>query len=114
MYKLDEIIEFFKNENFYDIEENRIKEMYGLISNPDIAVNDSDKQWFDYTSQESKVTTVANMIKEIFRYSRFAWTKEEDRVIDTIHQVGTIFIDNKITMKPRIPFYIMVLDKLRD
>ncbi|CAA6799761.1 MAG: Unknown protein [uncultured Sulfurovum sp.] len=114
MYKLDEVIEFFKNEDLYNIEEDRIKEMYGFISNPYLRVNDTDKQWVAYTSQESEVTTVANAMKEIFRYSRLAWTKEEDKVIDTIHQVGDIFIQNQTTMKPRIPFYIIVLDKLKD
>ncbi|CAA6807002.1 MAG: Unknown protein [uncultured Sulfurovum sp.] len=114
MYELDAIIEFFKAEDLYDIKEDRIKEMYNLISNPHLRVNDTDKQWVADTIQESEVTTIANVIKEIFNYSRFAWTKEEDKVIHAIHQVGTIFSHNKITIKPRIPFYIIVLDKLRD
>ena len=114
MYKLEDVIEFFKDEDLYNIEEDRIKEMYGFISSPHLRVNDTDKQWVASTSQESEVTTVANAMKEIFRYSRLAWTREEDKVINTIHEVGTIFIENKITMKPRIPFYIMVLDKLKD
>ena len=113
MPKLDEIIDFFKTENLYKIDENRILEMYHLLANPNLKL-DTNEEFLDYTNQESNVTSIANIIKEVFGYSRFAWTKEEDKVIDTIHQVGAIFIDNQITMKPKIPFYIMVLDKLRD
>ena len=113
MHKLDEIIEFFKTENFYDIDENRIKNMYSLISNPHLRVNDSDKQWLTYTGQESEATIIVNEMKDLFGYSRFAWTKEEDNVVRLIHHIGTIFIENEITMKAKIPFFIMVLDKLK-
>ena len=114
MHQLDEIIKFFKDEGLYDIDENRIKHMYILISNPHLRVNDSDKQWIAYTSQESEVTSILNEMKDLFGYSRLAWTKEKNNVINAIHQAGTLFLDNDITMKPKIPFFIIVLDKLKD
>ena len=89
------------------------EKMHSLISNPHLRVNGTKKQWVSYTGQESEATTIVNEMKDLFGYSRFAWTKEEENVVPLIHHIGTIFIENEITMKAKIPFFIMVLDKLK-
>ena len=114
MYKLNEIIEFFHDEELEIISDERIEEMYNLISNPDIRVNDDDKQWVAFSSQNSEVETVGEAIKEILGYDDFRWFIKKDNIVAKINKVGNIFIENNIKMKPRIPFYIMVLNELKD
>lgn len=113
MYKLNEIIEFFHEELGIIDSDERIEEMYDLISNPHLRVNDDDKQWVAFSSEDSENKTVEDAMKEILDYGDFTWEINKDNVVDKISKVGNIFIENNIKMKPRIPFYIMVLDEIK-
>lgn len=113
MYELNRIIEFFHKEFEIIDSDERIEEMYNLISNPHLRVNDNDKQWVAFSSQDSENKTVEDAIKEIMKYGRLDWILEKDNVMAKIKEVGNIFLDYNIKMKPRMPFYIMVLDKIK-
>jgi len=114
MYELNEIIEFFHEKLDGIYSDERIEEMYELISDPHLRVNDDDKQWVAFSSQDLENKTVEDAMKEILGYGNFRWSIEKDNIVAKINKVGNIFIENNIKMKPRIPFYIMVLDELKD
>lgn len=114
MYELNEILEFFHEKLDRIYSDERIEEMYELISNPHIRVNDNNKQWVAFSSKDSENKTVEDAMKEILGYGDFRWSIEKDNIVAQINKVGNIFIENNIKMKPRIPFYIMVLDELKD
>lgn len=114
MYKLDEVLEFFKNELGAENDE-RITELYNMISNPHLRVNDNDKQWVAYVTQDSENKTVEDAMKAILDVNAIDWIlTEEKKVKEAIKTTGNLFINNGIKNKPRIPFYIMVLDELVD
>jgi len=87
--------------------------MYDLISNPHLRVKDDDKQWVAFSSQDSENKTVEDAMKEILGYTKLKWILMKDDIVAKINEVGNIFIEDGIKMKPRIPFYIMVLDKIK-
>jgi uncharacterized membrane protein len=78
-------------------------------------VNDNDKQWVAYVTQEDENQTVENAIQSILDISDLDWIlTEEKKVKDAIKFVGNLLVQKQIHNKPRIPFYIMVLDRLVD
>ena len=93
---------------------NRIEKLYNMISNPDIRVNSDDKRWVAYTTQASENTTVVEAMKEILEreVEQFHWKLYRETVIEAIDRVGEKFEHDNIKMKPRIPFYVLVLDQL--
>lgn len=112
LYKLYDVKEFFANElNVIEVE--RIETLYNRISNPHLRVNDKDKQWVAYVTQDSENYTVENAIKEILNISDMRWllTYEKD-VKEAIKIVGNVMIERGIHNKPRIPFYILVLNEI--
>jgi hypothetical protein len=111
MYELDKIIQYF-DEKISTIEEERIKQLYNFISNPHVRVNSSDKQWVAYDSQPSEDKTVLKAICEILDYGTFRCQIKEDDIVNAINNTGELFDGLGIRMKPRIPFYILVLNEL--
>jgi len=108
MYELDRVIDFFHDELNITEYDERIEKMYDLISNPHLRVNANDKQWVAFSTQDSENKTVEDAMEEILYDDDF----NRRQVKKAIKEVGNTFIESNIRMKPRIPFYIMVLDKL--
>ena len=111
IYQLDEIIQYF-DEKISTLDEERIKKLYKLISNPHLRVNSNDKQWVAYNTQASEDNTVVNAICEILDYSKLKCITKQDDIINAVDNTGELFNGLAIQMKPRIPFYILVLDEL--
>jgi|GEM_PF-6804252 len=112
LYKLNDVKEFFSNE-INVISEERIEFLYNKISNPHLRVNDDDKQWVAYVTQDSENETVEKAIKEILDITDFRWMLNVQKdVQQAIKNVGNLMIEKNIHNKPRIPFYILVLDEI--
>ncbi|MEV9642951.1 hypothetical protein [Aliarcobacter butzleri] len=88
----------------------RVEQCYNLIPNPFNRVNDADKQWVAYVTQASEDITVINAIEEIIEEQGLSRSKKD--IIDTVNEVGDFFVSCEEQFKPRIPFYVLVLDKL--
>ncbi len=117
MHELDRVINFFE-EHKLDCSEERITKLYGKISNPRLRVNSKDKQWVAYKTQASENTTVVDAIEEIMN-NDIDWIlleksdkERRNNIKKVVDKVGKIFENKLLTHKPRIPFYILVLDKL--
>ena len=93
---------------------SRIDELYSMISNPEVRVNSNDKKWVAYTTQASENKTVFDAIREILGDNQVVWAMKKLNVIAAIDKVGTMFESDDVKMKPRIPFYILVLDFVVD
>lgn len=112
LYKLNEVKKFFENE-INVINEEQIETLYNKISNPYLRVNDDDKQWVAYVTQDSENETVEKAIKEILGISEEIWLSSYQRKVkEAIKIVGNVMIEKNIHNKPRIPFYILVLDEI--
>ncbi|KHG33177.1 hypothetical protein [Sulfurospirillum sp. MES] len=114
MYELEDVKSYIQDKLLELIlEDERIEKLYKMISNPELRVKDKDEKWVAYTSQASEDTTVVDAIRKILideLPSREIPLKKE--VEDAVDEVGTIFETMDISHKPRIPFYVLVLDKL--
>ena len=107
MYKLEEVKEYLKNV----LDAERIEKCYKLITNPELRVNSDDKRWVAW-SQETELITVFNAICEILHINTNERNKFYDSYIGIIQDVCIQFTKWGINNKPRIPFYVLVLDKL--
>ena len=103
MHTLEKVQEYLKN---LTISNARIKECYDLISNPEDRVNTADKKWVA-CEQDHEVSTVVDAIDEILdeKYST-------SDISDAVSKTCTQF--KEVTHKHRIPFYVLVIDKLID
>lgn len=115
IYTLADVKDYFKSkllgrDEWTISNQNRIEECYDLISNPFNRVNGKDKQWVAYVTQASENTTVVDAIEEITDQNGYNRTREV--IIEVVDEVGEEFKSLNIDLKPRIPFYICVLDKL--
>ena len=104
MYKLDEVKEFLKE---FTITDKRIEKLYEMISNPQDRVNSDDKQWVATTS-ESERATVYSAIETILDDSKISYSSSF--VLDAFKVVSKDL--EHLNKKPRIPFYILMLDQL--
>lgn len=115
IYTLADVKDYFKSkllgrDEWTISNQNRIEECYDLISNPFNRVNGKDKQWVAYVTQATEDTTVIDAIEEIIEKQGLSRSKKD--ISDTVNEVGDFFVSLKVQFKPRIPFYILVLDKL--
>lgn len=114
MYEFEEVKSYIQNTlGELILDDARIQKLYEMITDPKSRVDAADKQWVAYTSQASEKTTVVEAIREILTDILPSWKiplKKE--VEDAVDEVGTLFEVMDISHKPRIPFYILVLDKL--
>ena len=113
IYKLEEIIAYF-DEYLNTLDEERIEELYNLISSPHVRVNDQDKQWVAFVTQATEDKTVYDAICKILDHSITNCILKRNKIENAINATGEYFQAQEIKMKPRIPFYIMVLDELVD
>lgn len=107
MYKLEEVKEYLKNV----LDAERIEKCYSLITNPESRVNSDDKKWVA-CSQDSELITVFNAICEILNINKNEINKFQDLYIGIIQDICLKFTEWEVTYKPRIPFYVLVLDKI--
>lgn len=108
MVELDEVQKYLSKV----LNINRVEYLYSLISNPQVRVNSKDKQWVAYETQASENQTVIDAIKEILADHQIAWATIKNDAIEAINKTGKMFEDSNINLKPRIPFYVLVLDKI--
>lgn len=96
------------------ISPEKIEAYYNLIYAPHSRVNDEDKQWIAYSTEEYERETAIKAIKKILDHKKISYTPETimARITSRVDEVGYIFEDNNLTLKPRIPFYVLVLHKL--
>lgn len=120
IHKLVDVKEYFietysetKDSNFI-IDDKNMKDCYNLIYSTYSRVDDKDEQWIAYSSQDYERDTAIDAIKEILDHNSIKYTADTivNHITNKVDQVGKIFVANKITHKPRIPFYILVLTKL--
>lgn len=120
IYKLEDIKEYFleifteTTDYEFIINDNRIEELYKLIYAPYVRVNDNDKKWIAYSSQDHERNLAIKSIKNILDDNSISYTNDTivAHITNNVDQVGKIFDKNSISHKPRIPFYILVLNKL--
>lgn len=115
MYKLDEVTTYIQDEMNQNLTSERIKRLYNMIDNHSVRVNNNDKKWVAFVSQASENQTVVDAMKEILEnvVKNFDWELLKDFVIETIDDVGEIFVSKNIKLKPRIPFYVLTLDRIK-
>ncbi|MDX4026771.1 hypothetical protein NG782_10325 [Aliarcobacter cryaerophilus] len=107
MYKLTEVQEYLKN----ILSAQRVEQCYKLISNPKERVNTEDEQWVA-CEQEHELKTVLNAINEILEEDGHDLLNHQDVLFNIIEEICELFQKNEITHKPRIPFYVLVLDRV--
>lgn len=107
MYELEEVKEYLKD----ILDEDRIEECYSLITNPKLRVNSDDKKWVA-CSQETELINVFNAICEILNIEGNNKNTLKESYIEIIQDICLEFVNLEITHKPRIPFYVLVLDKI--
>lgn len=108
MYKLGEVQEYLSEV----LNANRVEYLYEMISNPHLRVNSKDKKWVAYVTQASEDQTVVDAIKEILAKHQIAWQSIKNDAIEAIDKTGDMFVNYNVDMKPRIPFYVLVLDQI--
>ncbi len=107
MYKLTEVQEYLKN----ILSAQRVEQCYKLISNPKERVNTEDKKWVA-CEQEHELKTVVNAINKILEDDGHGLSNDQDVLLNIIEEICELFQKNGITNKPRIPFYVLVLDRV--
>lgn len=103
MYTLREVQDYL-NELQSGLSNERIKQCYDLIDSPKTRVNTEDKQWVA-CEQDHEFSTVVNAIDEILN-EKYSTTDIMQAVTETCQHFS------KISHKHRIPFYVIVIDKL--
>jgi hypothetical protein len=101
MHKLEDVKKYLK-ENGFGLSDERVEECYSLITNPEKRFNDLDKKWVA-CEQEHEKSTVKDVMDIVIVFS-------ETYVKNAVAKTCKEFDD--ITHKPRIPFYVLVIDKL--
>lgn len=120
IHKLEDVKEYFLDkftdtlDSEFMIDDERIEKCYKYIKYKNSRVDDNDKQWIAYSSQEHERETAIEAIKKILDDNSVRYTLDTviERITNVVDEVGEIFETNEITHKQRIPFYILVLHKL--
>lgn len=105
MHTLSEVQDYLKEV----LSASRIKECYDLISYPELRINTADKQWVA-CQQDHEIATVATAIHQILVDNNL--TTDRDAIESNVSEICTFFTSQDVNDKHRIPFYILVLDKL--
>lgn len=113
IYTLSDVKEYLKD-NSFTISDERVKKCYDYIYAPYSRVNDEDKKWIAYSTQEYEKEAAIKAIKKILDHSSIKYTAETiiGHITNKVDEVGKLFETKKITHKSRIPFYVLVLHKL--
>ncbi|MCK5294895.1 MAG: hypothetical protein KAJ49_09600 [Arcobacteraceae bacterium] len=103
MHILEDVQEYLNDRNS-GLSDARIKECHDLISNLASRVNTNDKQWVA-CEEDHEIRTVVDAIDDILN-EQYSTSDISDAVTKTCEQFSSI------SHKPRIPFYVLVIDKL--
>ncbi|CAA6807761.1 MAG: Unknown protein [uncultured Sulfurovum sp.] len=104
MYTLKETTTYIQEtfpEN--EITEERVEECYIEITNPANRIKGNDEPWVA-CEEEHELNSVLTAMDKILV------NMDEDKVKDRIEYVCQVFQSKEISHKPRIPFYVLVLD----
>lgn len=104
--ELEDVKIWLKENGLSVSNETRLKECYNHITNPSKRANSKDKQWVA-CGDDSELLTVTNAIDKV--------TSDKYTKGDVELAVACTCIEFlEIHQKPRIPFYVKVLDELLD
>jgi len=107
MTTLSEIENYLKD---LDITKSRIKLCYDIIPNKERRVDDADEMWVACATQDHENDTAYKAIKKII--NTYDSTISNEDIKNSRDRVCKQFKKVKIKNKHRIPFYILMLDKL--
>lgn len=107
--ELIEVKKFFEKSEF-SIQENRIEQLYNMISEKESRVNDLDKQWVACEQNYEKETVIEAIHIILDQARSIRKLLDHDIFLELVEKTCLEF--QAYTHKPRIPFYIVVLDKL--
>lgn len=106
MCSLSEIQNYLSNT---DMSRARIEECYNLITSPCDRVNTEDEQWVA-CEQEHERLTVYDAIESIL--TNAGYNVSSSNITQAVQEVCSLFEESSVTNKPRIVFYVLVLDQL--
>ncbi|MDX4069134.1 hypothetical protein [Aliarcobacter skirrowii] len=109
IHTLSDVKEYLQD-NSFSITDDRIKKCYDLIPNPEVRVNSDDKQWVACVTQDFEEQTTIDAIAKIFSKDRDLLTDED--IKEQAEEVCKIFKRKEISHKPRIPFYVLMIDRI--
>ncbi|MCG3690105.1 hypothetical protein [Aliarcobacter butzleri] len=98
----------FKNK----ISENKMENYFEEIKNKVDRINNLDKQWVACNQEHEKYTVIKAMEK-LNTIDMFLNKITKEMVSDIIDEICKSMSDKNIVHKPRIVFYILVLDQIR-
>lgn len=103
----------FLTYNFKDkISEDKMESYFEEIKNKVDRINDLDKQWVACNQEHEKYTVIKAMEK-LNTIDMFLNKITKEMVSDIIDEICKSMSDKNIIHKPRIVFYILVLDQIR-
>lgn len=107
-------VEKFFNSHKFDIDSSRVQNLFYVIERAD-ELNNSDKKYVSHKTYEYEVEpeafeTICKICKTI--YTRELDEGDKKKIYSEIVIAYNDFDKQHITLQPRIPFYIIVLDKL--
>lgn len=106
MHELEDVQEYLEK---LSISNDRIEQCYDLISVPEKRVDDPDEKWVA-CSQDHEKDTAYRAVKKIV--TAFDSTIDNASIKDARDRTCKQFKDVKTKMKHRIPFYVVMIDKL--
>ncbi|MCG3680286.1 hypothetical protein [Aliarcobacter butzleri] len=103
----------FLTYNFKDkISEDKMESYFEEIKNKVDRINDLDKQWVACNQEHEKYTVIKAMEK-LNTIDMFLNKITKEMVSNIIDEICKSMSDKNIIHKPRIVFYILVLDQIR-
>lgn len=112
LYQIEDVKKFCNIEKFA-ITENEIETAYKKIPDPKKRINNGNKQWLIFDKENDIHTEIEKELKEILGVNEAIWVVVfKDNIKKAINKIGKLMIDRKIHQKPKIPFYVLVLNEL--
>ncbi len=106
MHELEDVQEYL---NKLSISDERIEQCYNLISTPERRVDDPDEQWVACTEKHELDTAYKAVKKIVLQYDS---TIDDLSIKDARDRTCKQFKKVSFKMKHRIPFYVVMIDKL--
>lgn len=113
MIDLEEIQSYIINDLRMNgrITESRIKRLYDIIPDKDMRINDDDKKFVACVTENYENSTVYKAIKKLIKED-IRKNVLDSTIRDAVKDTCVRFRNLQINDKPRIPFYILVLNKV--
>jgi hypothetical protein len=106
MHELKDVQEYLKK---LSISDERIEQCYNLISEPERRVDDPDEQWVACTEDHELDTAYKAVKKILLKYDS---TIDATSIKNSRDRTCEQFKKVNLKMKHRIPFYVLMIDKL--